>query len=155
MGGTELVPSATMQPHQPRQKVQYKQPQRLNAVSLMMAMALGLLGYTGYAMWPVFSLRSNVESELGTSLSALWKLNLHGDSPAIRAELVKLKKSVVVRLRQVGVRDKALEVVFERDKKKVAMEARYQAPFTFPGLDKTVTMSFKPRVETDAARVDW
>lgn len=144
-----------MQPLQPRPKFQYKQPQRFNAVSLMMAAVLGLLGYTGYAMWPVFSLRSNVESELGTSLSGLWKLNLHGDSPAIRTELVKLKKAVVERVRQVGVKDKGLEVVFERNKKKVAIEARYQAAFTFPGVDKTVIMSFKPRVETDAARVEW
>jgi hypothetical protein len=148
-------PPSPMHPLQPRPKLQYKQPQRLNAVSLMMAAILGLAGYVGYAMWPLFSLRSNVESELGTALSALWRLNLHGDTATVRMELLKLKKSVVERLRQVGVKDKALEVVFQRDRKLVAMEARYRATFTFPGLEKTVTISFKPRVETDAARVDW
>ena len=144
-----------MQPLQPRAKLQYKQPQRLNAVSLVMVALLGLLVYTGYAMWPVFSLRSNVESELSTSLSVLWKLNLNGDTAPVRVQLVKLKKRVIEQLRNVGVKDKGLEVVFERDRKRVAMEARYQAAFTFPGLDKTVTLSFKPRVETDAGRVDW
>jgi hypothetical protein len=144
-----------MQPHQPRQKLRYKQPRRLNAVTLLLAAGLALLGYAGYAIWPLFLLRSNVESELATSLNSLWRLNLAGNSGPVRHQLGKLKQAVEEQLRKVGVKDKALQVVFERDKKRVSMEARYRADCTFPGLDKTITLSFKPRVETDASRVDW
>jgi hypothetical protein len=143
-----------MQPVQPRPKLQYKQPNRLNGVSLAMAAVFGLICYAVYAVWPVFSLRSNVESELADALPALWKLNHHSDT-AVRAQIQKLKRMVTDRLREVGVKDKNLEVVFDRNKKIVAMEARYKAPFTIPVLDKTVILSFRPRVETDAARVEW
>ncbi len=139
---------------QPRPKIRYKQPHRLNAVSIVFFAMLGLLGYAGYAIWPAFSLRSNVESELADALSSLWRLNQNPDS-AIRFELEKLKRHVVERVRQVGVKDKKLEVVFDRNKKKVAMEARFTTSFTFPGTNRTVDLRFRPRVETDAARVEW
>ena len=143
-----------MQPVQPRAKFQYKQPNRLNGVSLVFALVLGLTGYLGYAMWPVFSLRSNVESELADALPGLWKLNHHGES-AVRPQIQKLKKTVTERVRKAGVTDKQLEVVFERNKKIVAMEARFETPFTIPVINKTVILHFRPRVETDAARVEW
>jgi hypothetical protein len=143
-----------MQPAQPRPKLQYKQPGRLNGVSLTIAIVFGLVGYIGYEFWPIFSLRSNVESELGDALPNLWKLNHHSDS-AVRAQIQKLKRTVTERVRQAGVKDKQLEVIFERNKKIVAMEARFQTPFTIPIINKTVTLHFRPRVETDAARVEW
>ncbi len=144
-----------MQTIQPRSKFNYKEPRRLNGVSLSIMLIVTVLGYLVYAIWPVFSLRSNVESELGDALPNLWKLNLQSSDPSVRGHIHTLKRTVAQRLRQVGVTDKKLEVVIERNKKIVAMEARFQAPFTIPLLDKTILLSFSPRVETDAARVDW
>jgi hypothetical protein len=139
---------------QRRQKIQYKQPRRLNVVSIVFLGFMGLFAYGVYAVWPAFSLRSNVESELADALPNLWRLNQNPES-AIRWELEKLKRSVVERVRQVGVKDKQLEVVFVHNKKKVAMEARFRTSFTFPGFDRTWVVHFRPHVETDAARVEW
>jgi hypothetical protein len=143
-----------MQPQQLRSKFVYKEPRRLNAVSLGFFLILALIGYAGYAVWPAYSLRSNVESELGDALSTLWKLN-HNSTPSARREIEKLKRTVTDRLRKVGVEDKGLQVTFEHNRKFVAMQATFRAPFTLPVLDKTVTMTVRPRVQTDAARVEW
>ena len=139
---------------QPRPKIRYTQPQRLNAVSILILAFMALFGYGMYAVWPAFSLRSNVESELADALPNLWRLN-HNAESAVRRELDKMKRGVVESLRKVGVTDKKLEVIFVRNKKVVAMEARFQTTLTLPGLDRTVTLHFRPRVETDAARVEW
>jgi hypothetical protein len=139
---------------QPRPKVRYKQPARLNAVSLVIVAIMALLGYGMYAIWPAFSLRSNVESELADTLPNLWRLNHFVDS-SVRVQLPELRRNLITNLRKLGVKDKKLEVIFERNKKKVAIEARFATDFTIPGTTKSVTLRFKPRVETDAARVEW
>jgi hypothetical protein len=143
-----------MPPIQPRAKVQYKKPRRLNAVSATMGLFLIAAGYLGVALWPLYSLRSNVESELADALPQLWKLNLRPESYA-KPELGKLKRLVIERVRKLGVTDKKLEVILERGKKRIAMEARFEASAVLPGLKKVVLLKFKPRVETDASRVEW
>jgi hypothetical protein len=42
-----------MPPIQPRAKVQYKKPRRLNAVSATMGLFLIAAGYLGVALWPL------------------------------------------------------------------------------------------------------
>jgi hypothetical protein len=143
-----------MQPVQPRPRIQYKQPSRLNGVTLVLALFFGLMGYAGYAVWPALLLRSNVESELADLLTPLWRLN-HQPENMVRPQLVAFKRTVTERLRKVGVRDKDLQVIIDRNKKTVALEARFKTPLTIPVIDKTVVLSLRPRVETDAARVDW
>jgi hypothetical protein len=143
-----------MQPVQPRPKIQYIQPRRLNGVTLVLALFFGLVGYAGYALWPALSLRSNVESELADALPGLWRLNHQADS-SVRLHIQALKRTVTERLRQVGVKDKQLEVIFDRNKKTVAMEARFKTTLTIPVIEKTIVVGFRPRVETDAARVEW
>jgi len=139
---------------QPRPKIRYKQPRRLNGVSIAFFASLALAGYVLYAIWPAFSLRSNVESELGDALPRLWRMNQFGDAVP-RSELDKLRRNVVESVRKVGVKDKQLEVIFDRNKKRVAMEARFSTSVTFPGVNRTFVVRFRPRVETDAARVEW
>ena len=117
---------------QPRPKIRYKQPRRLNAVSIAILAFMALIGYGMYAIWPAFSLRSNVESELADALPNLWRLNHLADS-AVRMQLPQLKRNVIDNVRKAGVRDKKLEVIFERNKKSVAIEARFSTSFTFPG----------------------
>ena len=51
--------------------------------------------------------------------------------------------------------DKELEVDIQHDKKRVSVEAAYGQDFVLLGLDKKWHMHMSPKVETDAARVDW
>jgi hypothetical protein len=46
-------------------------------------------------------------------------------------------------------------VIISRTKEKVSVEARYTAILTLKGVDKTRPLTMIPKVETDAARVDW
>jgi hypothetical protein len=137
-----------------RQKVQYKKPRRLNVVSVSMALVVGVLVYTLVGLWPLITLRSTVKNELSGALPVLWKLNLLPEGRA-KPEVVKLRKSITEKLRQTGVKDDKLELVVDRDKKRVALEARYAAAATLPWSQRKVTLTFSPRVETDAGRVDW
>jgi hypothetical protein len=141
-------------PIPPRQKVEYKKPRRLNVVSISLALVLGAMAYTMVALWPVITLRSNVKSELSEALPHLWKINLLPEGRA-RAEVVKLKKIITDQLRKTGITDDKLELVVNRDKQRVALEARYAAAASFPWSQRKWVLRFSPRVETDAARVDW
>jgi hypothetical protein len=141
-------------PIPPRQKVQYKKPRRLNWVSATMALVLGVLVYLFVAAWPLLTLRSNVKNDLAGALPHLWKLNLLPEGRA-RPEIVKLRKSITEQLRKTGITDEKLELVVARDKQRVALEARYAAAAVFPWSHRKMVLRFSPRVETDAARVDW
>jgi hypothetical protein len=143
-----------MQQVQPRPKLQYKQPRRVNAVSLTILLIFGLVGWAVYGFWPAFSLRSNVESELADALPGLWRMN-HQPEPSVRPQVLALKRSTIERLRKMGVKDKNLEVAFERNRKIVAIQARFKTTFSLPGLERVFTVTFEPRVATDAARVEW
>jgi hypothetical protein len=137
-----------------RQKVEYKRPSRFNLVSISVALVLAGAVYTAYSLWPVLALRSAVEGELADALPHLWRLNLRPVATT-NEELPKLKQSVLERLRKAGVTDKKLAVVFERGKKTVAMQAKFTATAVFPWWKKRLDINCAPRVETDAARVDW
>jgi hypothetical protein len=137
-----------------RKKVEYKKPRRLNAVSGVMALAFGGFVYFVVAIWPLLALRSNVKDTLADALPHLWKINLMGEGVA-RRELIGFRKKLLEDLRKIGVKDKQMELVVDRNKKEVALQARYAGVATFPGTTKTIQLKFGPRVETEAARVDW
>ena len=137
-----------------KQKTEYKKPRRINVVSVtLLAMVVGA-GYLLYAVWPLLSLRSQVRDEMADALPALWRLNLRTEGQA-RMDLQKLRRTMVDKLRKIGIKDQQFELVIDRDKKRVAMEARYAASAALPGLERKLKLNFSPRVETDAARVDW
>ena len=57
-------------------------------------------------------------------------------------------------MKKLGVTDPKVEVLIVRDKK-ISVQARYKATLTLKGLEKSYELSFEPKVETDAARVEW
>jgi hypothetical protein len=137
-----------------RKKVEYKKPRRLNAVSGVMALVFGGFVYFMVAIWPLVTLRSNVKDQLADALPHLWKINLKPEGEA-RRELTGFRRQLLADLRKTGVKDKQLELVVDRNKKEVALQARYAANATLPGTTRTIQLKFSPRVETGAARVDW
>src|SRR5438034_1664811 len=114
-----------------RQKTQYKRPRFLNAVSLVMLLVAGSLVYVGLSLWPVYSLRSEVENEMEDALPQLWRYNLRPEEVAV-PEMARIKQHLVERIREVGVKDKRLVVTLIRGKEKVAIEARYTSTAVFP-----------------------
>jgi len=143
-----------MIPPQRMRATEYRRPRKINAVSVTMLVLLGIAVYLGLALWPIMALRLRVKSELEDVLPNLWRINLRSEDTA-RTEIARMKRELTAKLPNLGVRDKHAEVVFERGKKRVAIEVRFAASVTFPVLNKTKTFQLAPRAETDAARVEW
>jgi hypothetical protein len=139
---------------QRRKATEYRKPAKINAVSISMLVFLAIAGYLVYAVYPVVNLRLRVKSELEDVLPNLWRVNLRSESAA-REEIARMRKELLDKLPKLGVRDKKAEVIFDRGKKRVGIEARFSTTVTFPVLNKTKTFQLAPRAETDAARVEW
>ncbi|HEY0706913.1 MAG TPA: hypothetical protein VGG33_08955 [Polyangia bacterium] len=137
-----------------RKQVEYQKPRRINSVSVTMALFLGLAVWAGISFWPVIVVRSNVKSEIEEVMPRFWKLNLRTEAQA-REELAKLRRHLTDRIRKAGVTDDRLELVFERNKKTVAITARYRTVGMMRGWNHKFIFDFAPRAETDASRVDW
>lgn len=132
----------------------YKKPSRINAVSISLLLVLAALGYVAHSIWPVLSLRAKVKGELQDALPQLYRWNLRPEAQA-RPEIIRLRQVLTARLATIGVKDKKLELVIKRDKQLVSIEARFSADATFPVLEKTMRFDLAPKVQTDAARVEW
>jgi hypothetical protein len=138
----------------PPRRPTYKKPSRINAVSLLLVAVVAGLGYLFVSLWPVLTTRATIKGYLGDVLPELWRANLRDDSVA-RAEMARLKKLLSERIRASGVKDRKVEVLLERSKKRVSIEARFVLTADFRWLDKKVDVPCAPRVETDAARIEW
>jgi hypothetical protein len=143
-----------MQPPVRNRPTEYRRPRRFNVVSVSMLLMMMLGVYLIYCTWPVMALRLRVKGELEDMITRFWRMNLRGDQ-VLRTELKPLRQELEAKIHGVGVRDKALQVVMEPGKQRVAIEAHFTASAYFPGIDKTYVFHLAPRAETDASRVDW
>lgn len=141
-------------PPQRRGPTEYRQPKKINPVSITLLLIVSAIAYVIYSVWPVVTLRLRVKSELEDTLPNFYRVNLRPEDYA-RTEIARMKKELLAKLPKIGVKDKNLEVIFNRGKKRVSIEARFSTTVTFPVLNKTRTFQLAPRAETDAARVDW
>ena len=123
-----------------RKKVEYKKPRRLNAVSGIMALAFGRVRLLRGGLWPLLALRSNVKDELADARPTCGRSTCRAEGVA-RRELIELRKKLLEELRKAGVKDKQMELVVDRNKKEVAMQARYAGVATFPGTTKTIQLN--------------
>jgi len=132
----------------------YKQPSSLNGVSIALVLLVGLTAWLVISAWPVIALNSGVKNELGEALPLIYRANLR-DEPGATVETERLHDELEAKLRALGVTDPKLVVEIARSPKTIAVEARYHASATLKGLGKSHTFALHPRVETDAARVEW
>jgi hypothetical protein len=142
-------------PHpQRKQPTVYKQPGRINIVSMVMLLFLAAGIYVAYCLWPLVALRLRVKGDLEDVMNRFWRANLRGDENATR-EIAQMRKELTAKVAADGVKDKKVEFLFAGNKQRISIEARFAAPAYFPGLNKTYVFHLAPRAETDAARVDW
>ena len=132
----------------------YKQPSRINSVSIVLVLILALGGWVGLSAWPVIAAHANVKSELDEALPRAYRANLLPEPTSTQA-IASLHDELIGKLPALGVTDPKCLVVITRDAKTVSIEARYTAALVLRGTRKSYPLSFTPRVETDAARVQW
>jgi hypothetical protein len=131
----------------------YKQPRRLNSVSVTLFLMTGLGAWVGISAWPLIALNANVKNELGETLPRAYKANLLPE-PTSTESLSRIHDELVEALKKMGVSDPKLDVTITRNKK-IALQARYKTTLTLKGVDKTYELTLEPMVETDSARVEW
>jgi hypothetical protein len=144
----------SLPPPRRKQPTDYKQPKRINAVSMVMLTVMVASIYVGYCCWPVLSLRLRAKGDLEDVMNQYWRANLRGERVA-KQEIAQIRKDLGIKLAADGVKDKKLDFVFDRSGKRISIEAHFTAPAYFPGLDRTYLFQLAPRAETDAGRVDW
>jgi hypothetical protein len=132
----------------------YKQPSPVNGVSAGLVLLVGLTAWLGLSAWPIIAVNSGVKNEIGEALPLIYRANLR-DEPAATVETTRLHDELEAKIRALGVTDPALVIEISRSAKKVAIEVRYHATATLKGIGKQHTFVLHPRVETDAARVEW
>ncbi len=137
-----------------RQRVEYKKPGKINAVSITMTMMLGIIVYVAYCVAPSFYLRSEVSTLLSNEIVTWFNANLRPTAErSIRKR--KMLDALVLTLRKKGVADPELDVEAYGDKKTVWLEARFKTRVEWLWLNKHWDWKHAPRIETSAERVDW
>jgi hypothetical protein len=132
----------------------YRQPKAINGVSVSLVLLLGVAVWVGISAWPIIAQSSNVKSELGDALPRLHRANLLPE-PNATVEVERIRADLTDKVKALGVDDAAFEVAIARNDKTVSIEARYKATLILLGTRKKYPIALHPRVETDAARVDW
>ncbi len=132
----------------------YKQPNAINGVSIALVVLVAATAWLGLSAWPVIALNSNVKNELNDALPRAYRANLRME-PGATAETARIHDELEAKIRALGVDDGKLAVEIARSEKRVAIDVRYRATVHLIGLTKTRVVALHPRVETDAARVEW
>ncbi len=132
----------------------YKQPSAVNGVSVGLLLLVGLTAWLGISAWPIIAINSSVKNEIGDALPRVYRANLRPE-PGATAEVERLHDELETKIRALGVVDPKLVVDIQRNAKMISIEARYHASATLWGVNKSRMFTLRPRVETDAARVEW
>jgi hypothetical protein len=134
--------------------IRYKQPNAINGVSIGLIVLVGLTAWLGVSGWPVIALNSGVKNEIGDALPRVYRANLRPE-PGATVEVTRIHDELETKIRALGVDDPKLVIDIARDAKQIAIEVRYHAAATLWGTKKSHAFLLRPRVETDAARVEW
>jgi hypothetical protein len=132
----------------------YKQPNAINGVSIGLVLLVAATGWVVLSAWPVIALNSNVKNELNDALPRVYRANLR-DEPGATVETTRLHDELEAKIRALGVDDGKMAIEIGRSPKTVSIDVRYQATVHLMWLTKTRVVALHPRVETDAARVEW
>jgi hypothetical protein len=132
----------------------YKQPSSFNGVSVALLVLVALTAWGVFSAWPVIAINSGVKNEIGEVIPRIYRANLR-DEPGASEEVARVQEELVGHLRTLGVTDPNLVIDIQRNEKRLSVEARYHATVTLKGLQKSHTFELRPKVETDATRVDW
>jgi hypothetical protein len=132
----------------------YKQPRRLNVVTLTILAVVGVAGYVGFSAWPVLSQYANVKTELEDALPRLYHANLSPD-PDGTLMTEEVRQEVLKRLDRLAVPDAAKNLIIERNTKTVGIRISYLTVLALQGTSRRFPLTLAPHVETSAERVNW
>lgn len=119
----------------------YKQPSRINVVSLLFLLAAGGVVYAGVKFGPSYWRDRQVQGAIEEAVNRLWRdRGSSGIDDTIRDE-------VTAKVREMGIDDPNLLVTVERSAARLKISASYTVVISHPGR-KITTLRFEPSYET-------
>lgn len=135
--------------------MQYGQPRRLNAVTIVMILLAMGGGYWMWRFFPAYFDAWTVDHILLEAASATYKLS-HITEPARSQKLKELlDKSRSDIIKQGNVTDPDLLVNLELEGETAVVSADYNVTITHPYIDKTTTLRFHRVESADIKKVKW
>lgn len=131
--------------------MRYRKPRTLNWVSFLLLALAGLGAYLIIYLWPVYTAHSRVRGILLDHVPALYKANLRSD----RTMMEEIRTSIADAVKKAGINDKAMKIYLRGNPKVIELEAHFKARAHFPWPERTYEFDLKPKVVSDATRVDW
>jgi hypothetical protein len=132
----------------------YRQPRRLNVVSISLLLFLVIAGYAAFATWPVISLNADVRSALDDVLPKVYRANLLPEGEAAVAA-DEARRMLVEKLTTLGVANPEAALTITRTAQVVAISIQVDTAVDLKVIGKKIPVTLNPRVETSAARVSY
>lgn len=132
----------------------YKQPRRLNAVSLTLLGLALLAAYIGYQAWPTVALNADLASAVEDALPRLYRANLLPE-PESSVAADEIKQSLVDKLGALGMDHPEELVTIARDQKTVAVRVRVRVVVNLTLLHLELPITLSPHAETSAERISY
>ncbi len=123
----------------------YKQPKKFNPVSLFVLLAVAGAGYCVFQFGPPYWWQYKVK---GTLKDAANRFSKWG--PAVKD---KTREQTLVKIRSIGIEDRALQVHFRRSAGMVDVWATYVVRIKHPLENKITTLRFSPMVTVKDHRI--
>jgi len=123
----------------------YKQPRKFNWVSVPIYAVLIALAYCGIKFMPPYWRNMKVDEAVRSTVNEYWSATRGASSydapPEIRERFER-------KIRDLGVDDPKVEIVFERDGEDLRVTVRYEVVVTHLFTSRTTAMRFAPTAAT-------
>lgn len=120
----------------------YKQPSRINPVSLLLLLAAGAVAYAGVKFAPPFWRDREIKGKIEEAVNRMWR---DRNVPGVEG---MLHDQVTAQIRELGIDDPGLLVSVEKTAERMRISASYTVVISHPGR-KITTLRFEPSFETD------
>jgi hypothetical protein len=133
----------------------YRQPRRLNSVTVIMLLMFLAGGYWMWVFFPVYWDAWTVDHQLREGASALYQLNLLNEperSDRMRKLLQKVQADCV---RLAHITDPEFDVVLDMEGDNVMMRADYTVKLRHPVGNFTTVLHMKRSEKANVKRVSW
>jgi hypothetical protein len=135
--------------------VGYRQPRRINTVTIVMILVLGAAAYWMWVFFPTYWDAWTVDHELREGASALYKLNNLAE-PQRQIEMRKVLKDVQSRaIKRANITDPEFDVEMEIEGDLLILTATYEVKIKHPVGNWITTLKMNRVQKANVKRVNW
>ena len=129
----------------------YRQPRRINAVSVTLAVLFASACYTAFAAWPVVVLNTDLKSAIDEALPRLYRANLLPEPDSTNGA-DQIRQDLIDKLTALGIAEPETALTITRDAHIVAIGTKVVTAIDLKLIHWRIPLTLHPRVETGAER---